>query len=176
MDEPPSMARRAAPRPGARVIDHGDGNRWPGSRDWRGAKNPKYRHGLRWSREYVSWLEMRWRCLSPKCKHYANYGGRGITICDRWSSFVNFLADMGARPDGTSLDRIDNAGNYEPSNCRWGTRTEQARNRRNVRLTMERAEDIRARASRGEKRKDLAAEFGVSLSLVRAVLERRVWN
>lgn len=65
------------------------------------------------------------RCANPKTSGYANYGGRGITVCQRWRTFDNFLADMGERPDGKSLDRIDPNGNYEPGNCRWSTPREQ---------------------------------------------------
>lgn len=79
---------------------------------------------------YNSWRSMRRRCNSPNYRQYNLYGGRGITICPRWDSFENFLADMGERPEGTSLDRIDHDGNYEPSNCRWATPKEQAANRR----------------------------------------------
>lgn len=79
-----------------------------------------------------SWENMKRRCLSPRYKRYAQYGGRGIKICDRWlgpDGFPNFLADMGKRPQGLTLDRVNVDGNYEPGNCRWATNLEQQRNR-----------------------------------------------
>lgn len=82
------------------------------------------------SRTYVTWSHMIQRCTNPKRPAYARYGGRGITVCDRWLKFENFLADMGERPDGKTLDRFpNNKGNYEPGNCRWATVTEQNQNR-----------------------------------------------
>jgi hypothetical protein len=78
---------------------------------------------------YVSWSQMLARCTNPKNPSFDYYGGRGITVCRRWRlSFEAFLADMGARPAGHSIDRLDSNGNYEPGNCRWATKTRQARN------------------------------------------------
>lgn len=73
---------------------------------------------------------MRERCQNPNHVHHYRYGGRGISVCERWQSFANFLADMGERPEGLTLDRIDNDGNYERGNCRWATKDEQTANRK----------------------------------------------
>ena len=88
-------------------------------------------HGLWKHPLYKTWADMKTRCYNTKDKYYKDYGGRGIKVCDRWiKSFPNFLQDMGERPTGYSIDRINNDGNYEPSNCRWATNKEQQNNQR----------------------------------------------
>lgn len=92
------------------------------------------KHGMTGTPEHRAWLQMRSRCTLKTLKDWPRYGGRGVGVCERWSSFDNFYADMGLRPDGHSLDRIDNNGNYEPGNCRWATQKQQIDNRNNAML------------------------------------------
>lgn len=90
-------------------------------------------HGKCYTRTYKTWRAMLDRCNRSGINGYKNYGGRGITVCEQWkSSFENFLKDMGERPDGHVIDRIDVNGNYESGNCRWVTRKQSSRNRRDV--------------------------------------------
>jgi hypothetical protein len=104
-------------------------------------------HGRAGTTEWTIWVDMIRRCYEKNRPAYKNYGGRGIAVCDRWRQSVeNFVADMGARPSSDhSLDRIDNDGDYEPSNCRWATREEQARNKRNSRRVYFDGEPLTAR-------------------------------
>ena len=114
------------------------------------------KHGRSKKPEYASWVAMKSRCYRPKDIHYHLYGGRGIAVCASWlESFENFYADMGARPNGASLDRIDPNGNYERSNCRWATLIEQANNKVNNRRIEYRGETMTcAEASRRFKLSD----------------------
>jgi len=90
-------------------------------------------HGLSKSKTYNSWMAMKERCTNSKSSQYKYYGARGVTVCQRWlGSFEAFLDDMGIRPDGMTIDRINLYGNYEPGNCRWVSNSEQAGNRRST--------------------------------------------
>ena len=128
------------------------------------------------SATYQTWRAMVARCNDVRDKQFPSYGARGITVCARWMTFENFLADMGERPTGTTLDRKNNSGNYEAGNCAWATPTEQARNRRNNRLTTAAVADIRARKARGERQADIARSFGVDPSLVSRIVRNESWR
>lgn len=128
---------------------------------------------------YYVWAAMIQRCTNPADKGFAHYGGRGITVCERWRDFRGFLADMGepgTGPEGErmTLDRIDPDGNYEPSNCRWTTYEVQAQNRGVVKLT---EPDVRQIRARPHLRTDLAAQrYGVTRSTIDAVRRGRSWR
>ncbi len=94
------------------------------------------KHGKFGSRVYDVWSHMLYRCRNPRYPGFHRYGGRGISVCSDWHDFANFYRDMGDPPEGMSLDRIDNDGDYTPENCRWATHREQMMNRHNSRPVM----------------------------------------
>lgn len=111
-------------------------------------------HGMSKTSTYKSWKNMKERCYLKTRKDFHLYGGRGIAVCDRWfSSFESFLADMGERPDGASLDRVDANGNYEPGNCKWATRSEQRLNQRSVQAIVGRTYGLWTVVALGPKRR-----------------------
>lgn len=119
------------------------------------------------SSEYRTWAGMIQRCTNPNCHNYRNYGGRGISVCGRWRKFESFLLDVGIKPSTLhTLERRNNEGDYEPSNCYWATRGEQLRNtRRNIRITLD---------GKTQVLKDWAAQSGISYATVQGRL-RRGW-
>lgn len=131
---------------------------------------PRHGHaaGTHTSPTYRSWKDMKARCIRVTHKDYPHYGGRGITFCERWRVFDNFLADMGERPEGMTLERNDNDGPYSASNCRWATRAEQCRNQRsNLLLTHE---------GRTMCVADWAAHLGIHRQTLRDRIQRYGWS
>ena len=136
------------------------------------------------SRTYRVWQGMIQRCTNRNTPAWSYYGGRGISVCEQWRSFIGFLADMGEAPEGMTLDRIDTDGNYESANCRWATHAEQMRNRRpfdqrggrnpNAVLDQKAVSEIRKLAGTMTQAK-LAAGFGVSQATISNILSRRSW-
>lgn len=137
-----------------------------------------------WTADYRIYRAMISRCKNPNVKAYKDYGGRGITICDRWlngengeSGFICFTKDMGKRPDGLSIDRIDFNGNYCPENCRWANSKTQGQNTRSTKLTMEQAREIRFKFSLGNiSKSQLARDYKISNTNVHDILNNRIWK
>lgn len=122
-------------------------------------------HGMTESVEYAAWANMKDRCGNPQHRQWPDYGGRGITVCDRWlHSFENFYQDMGPRPAGMSIDRIDNDSGYFPENCRWATKKQQGNNRRKTHLV--------SFAGKTQTIAQWADELGVKYETLRARLKR----
>lgn len=133
-----------------------------------GKAHPAFKHGGHGTDLYGVWAAMRQRCYRPTHPEYHNYGARGITVCPQWDDFATFAADMGPRPAGRSLDRIDNDGWYGPDNCRWATSIEQARNMRTTHIV-----------TIGDETKPLAEWcqlYGINRSTVLKRINRSGWT
>lgn len=162
---------------------HGDPNVVKKYEQPKGTDSPSAKHG-QWNHPlYGIWSHMIARCHKPNDKAYHLYGARGITVCDEWHDINNFIADMGDKPKGYSLERLDNNQGYNPENCVWANPTRQARNRRCVKLSMEKAEEIRSLPRRaangtgdGYTRQEIADMYGVSLATIKKVLSGAYWS
>jgi hypothetical protein len=125
-------------------------------------------HGMRRTPEYMVWSDMRNRCQNPKNRSWNRYGGRGISVCERWESFSNFIEDMGQRPSNFhEIDRIENDGNYEPTNCRWATASVQNSNKSNTHLI--------TAFGKTQCLKHWAGEIGITPATLRRRFSRK-WN
>ena len=127
---------------------------------------------------YNAWYNMIVRCIRSRHPNFHQYGGRGITVCEQWMSFEAFSRDMeGTWYAGAILDRIDNNGNYNKNNCRWTDKTTSHRNQRSVKLSLEKAEEIRRLyATRGYTLRGLGRQFDITHRHVRQILNREIWN
>jgi hypothetical protein len=140
-------------------------------------RNFKHGHGAphNRSRTYITWQAMLGRCKYVKTKEWNRYGGRGIRVYNRWKLFSNFLLDMGIRPSGCWLDRIDNNKGYCKSNCKWSTTSEQFQNRSTTKLSFDIANNIRLMFKTGYSIKYLANMYGVARSTVSMILNNKRW-
>jgi len=125
-------------------------------------------HGMSKTSTYSAWLAMRKRCNNPNSEDYPLYGGRGIKVCSRWDSFENFYSDMGTRPKGLSIDRIDVNGDYTPENCRWVNAKVQARNKRNSRIVSFNGATKHIR--------EFCEELGLNASTIMTRVDQQKWS
>jgi len=133
-------------------------------------------HRMGKTKTYGVWSTMLDRCNNKKAKTYNRYGGRGIYVCKRWHDFELFFADMGEKPDGLTLERIDNNAGYYPENCKWATRAVQARNTSATRLNEVAVRVIRYLVSTGRKQRDIAKAHGVSNECINKVALNLNWQ
>jgi len=164
----------------------GDPNKTIKQRVIKGVEHPNYKHGLHSHPYYTIWSKIIDRCRNPKNPAYSYYGGKGVIVCERWSGpcgLSNFIADMGERPKGTSIDRIDSNGGYSPDNCRWADHKTQGRNRSFCKLDMEKAKEIRSIKRRdrnghgdGMTLEEIAKIYNVSRATIKKVVSNKYWS
>ena len=137
------------------------------------------KHGLQNTRLYHIWESMKQRCLNSNNKRYKDYGGRGITICDEWLEFIPFRdwSLSNGYADNLTIDRINNNGNYEPSNCRFLSKKENNRNRGCVKLNQEEANEIRELHNTGEySQKELAEKYNIKQVTISNIINFKIWK
>ena len=150
----------------------------------KGQESHLFIHGFHNHPSYSSWWHMIDRCMNLLSKNYKNWGGRGITVCERWKDINNFISDMGEKPFGFSIERIDVNGNYTPENCIWIENKLQSRNRRCLVLNKQDADNIRSECRRrttsgyssGLTREQLAKKYKCSIATIKKVLDGGYWE
>jgi len=137
---------------------------------------PRLRNG-KYRKEYQCWWGMLDRCLNPQNKVFPHYGGRGISVCKRWMNFDKFFEDMGQRPDNNfSIERVNNDGGYNPSNCKWATRAEQAQNTRATKLNPAKVAEIRSRHAAGDSAYRIAKDNKVTVTTILRIVRNETWR
>lgn len=151
--------------------------------DFGGEKNPKFRHGLTDGKSYrhpvyTAWQNMKSRCLRPANPKFGRYGGRGITICPEWMECRAFASWAFANgwAEGLTLDRIDNDGHYEPTNCQWISKAKNSRKKSTTKLTYQLSREIYRRAENGENLYRLAEKYNVSHGTVWFIAKEMTWK
>jgi len=151
--------------------------------DFRGENNPNFKHGLTDGNSfrhpvYTAWQNMKQRCFNVRNKKFHRYGGRGISICDHWLKSKNFIqwAFENGWQKGLTLDRIDNDGNYEPSNCQWILQTLNSRKKHTTKLTIDQAKQIRNKCRSGLSEHEVAKEYDVSHGTIWFIVNNLTWD
>lgn len=142
-----------------------------------GEDHNRFVHGGSRTPTYSVWSNMKDRCYRPENKSFKHYGSRGIQVCPEWrDSFAQFVADMGPRPPGLTLERKDVNGNYCPDNCVWADKTTQSRNRRFTKANAETATRIRSDRASGKTIAQLSRDYGLSTSQIFRIVKDAAWT